>query len=81
MLGSVRGATAELYAQLDAWLGERLKEESEAAAALVRIMRTAVEEELPLPHDLQLEGSKLVIDEALLLLPPPPPPSPAASAY
>jgi len=76
MLGSVRGATAELYAQLDAWLGERLKEESEAAAALVRIMRAAVEEELPLPHDLQLEGSKLVIDEALLLLPPPPPPPP-----
>ena len=76
MLGGVRGGTAELYAQLDTWLGDRLKEESEAGAALVRIMRTAVEEEVPLPHDLQLEGATLVIDEALLLLPPPPPPPP-----
>jgi len=76
MLGGVRGGTADLYAQLDAWLGDRLKEESEAGAALVRIMRTAVEDEEPLPHDLQLEGSTLVIDEALLLLPPPPPPPP-----
>jgi len=37
-------------------------------------LRRAVEDEISLPHALQLQGDALIIDESLLMLPPPPPP-------
>jgi len=76
LLGDVRDTTGAMYAQLDDWLGQRLRQETASASSLVSILRAAIESELPLPHQLRLDGEALQIDEALLLLPPPAPPPP-----
>ena len=73
-VADLRDQIKDLYAQLDGWLGERQRSEAAAGASLVTILRRAVEDEVSLPHALQLQGDELVIDESLLVLPPPPPP-------
>jgi len=74
LVSELKTQTSDMYAQLDSWLGARIASETAAGNSLVTILRRAVEDEVTLPHALQLQGDMLNVDEALLLLPPPPPP-------
>ncbi|KAG8461563.1 hypothetical protein KFE25_001167 [Diacronema lutheri] len=79
--GALAGAKADLehlYSKLDGWLGARVRAELEAVGSLIRLMRAAIEAEVPLSHALELaDGAALVVDETLLhVAPRPPPPVP-----
>ena len=73
-ISELKQQTTDMFSQLDGWLGDRQRSEASSGTSLVTILRRAVEDEVSLPHALQLHGDELIVDESLLMLPPPPPP-------
>mgnify|MGYP007125886052 CR=1 FL=1 len=61
-VGELKAQVEELYAQLDVWLGARIKQESDATSAVTSIMRKAVEAEEKLPKALQLQGGRALLN-------------------
>lgn len=76
-LDEVEAKHVNLQQKMDASLSARYSQETRSTADLIHTIRTAIEEENPLPFELRLEGAAFVVDEGarLLQLPEPLPPS------
>lgn len=72
----LRAKGAEVYLQLEEWIGLRFQAEMDAISQMLLVIKEAIESENRLPNTLVLDGDKFKVDFGLLTYEPEPEPRP-----